>query len=285
MLWAPSWGGMLNGLLTLRGAWDKLRTDPVLKFFVAGVTFYGMATFEGPLLSIKSVSGLGHYTDWIIGHVHAGALGWNGFMLHGRRHVLLAGAAPVRHQAALALPELRRALANVGSTSGSAPSASCSTSPPCGHPRHLAGPDESIYDHPFQWGSKRTGPDLARVGTKYPNLWHYQHMTDPRSMSPGSLMPPYDWMADRKIDMGDTVVKLRAMKTLGVPYTDEDISEGSRRAEADGRAIAADLATQGVEVAWDSEMVAIIAYLQSLGKNTGAHVTTSAAVSNITTAK
>src|SRR4051812_32204583 len=83
MLWAPSWGGMLNGLLTLRGAWGKLRTDPVIKFFAAGVTFYGMATFEGPLLSIKSVSALAHYTDWIIAHVHAGALGWNGFMAAG----------------------------------------------------------------------------------------------------------------------------------------------------------------------------------------------------------
>ena len=83
MLWAPCWGGMLNGLLTLRGAWDKLRTDPVLKFFAAGVTFYGMATFEGPLLSIKSVNALAHYTDWIIGHVHGGALGWNGFMAAG----------------------------------------------------------------------------------------------------------------------------------------------------------------------------------------------------------
>ena len=83
MLWAPSWGGMLNGLLTLRGAWDKLRTDPVIKFFVVAVTFYGMSTFEGPLLSIKSVSALGHYTDWIIGHVHGGALGWNGFMTFG----------------------------------------------------------------------------------------------------------------------------------------------------------------------------------------------------------
>ena len=83
MLWAPSWGGMLNGLLTLRGAWHKVWGDPVLKFFVAGVTFYGMATFEGPLLSIKSVSALAHYTDWIIGHVHSGALGWNGFMAAG----------------------------------------------------------------------------------------------------------------------------------------------------------------------------------------------------------
>jgi cytochrome c oxidase cbb3-type subunit I/II len=83
MLWAPSWGGMLNGLLTLRGAWDKLRTDPVIKFFAAGVTFYGMATFEGPLLSIRAVNALSHYTDWTIGHVHSGALGWNGFMAAG----------------------------------------------------------------------------------------------------------------------------------------------------------------------------------------------------------
>ena len=83
MLWAPSWGGMLNGLLTLRGAWDKLRTDPVIKFMAASLTFYGMATFEGPLLSIKAVNALGHYTDWIIGHVHGGTLGWNGFMAAG----------------------------------------------------------------------------------------------------------------------------------------------------------------------------------------------------------
>lgn len=83
MLWAPSWGGMLNGLLTLRGAWDRLRTDPVIKFLAAGVTFYGMATFEGPLLSIKAVNSLSHYTDWTIGHVHSGTLGWNGFMAAG----------------------------------------------------------------------------------------------------------------------------------------------------------------------------------------------------------
>ena len=93
------WGGMLNGLLTLRGAWDKLRTDPVLKFFVVGVTFYGMATFEGPLLSIKRVNALAHYTDWIIGHVHARRARLE--RLHGRRHVLLARAAPLRHEAAL----------------------------------------------------------------------------------------------------------------------------------------------------------------------------------------
>ncbi|MBL8914490.1 MAG: cytochrome-c oxidase, cbb3-type subunit I, partial [Archangium sp.] len=89
MLWAPSWGGMLNGLLTLRGVWGRVREEPVLKFFVAGVTFYGMATFEGPLLSIKSVSALGHYTDWIIAHVHNGALGWNGFMAAGMFYFLV----------------------------------------------------------------------------------------------------------------------------------------------------------------------------------------------------
>ncbi|HXB98171.1 MAG TPA: cbb3-type cytochrome c oxidase subunit I, partial [bacterium] len=82
-LWAPSWGGMINGLLTLRGAWDKLRTDPVVKFFAAAVTFYGMATFEGPLMSIRAVNALAHDTDWVIGHVHGGTLGWNGFMAAG----------------------------------------------------------------------------------------------------------------------------------------------------------------------------------------------------------
>jgi len=80
MLIAPSWGGMINGLLTLRGAWDRVRTDPILKFMVVAVSFYGMATFEGPLLSIRAVNALGHYTNWIIGHVHSGALGWNGML-------------------------------------------------------------------------------------------------------------------------------------------------------------------------------------------------------------
>ncbi len=83
MLWMPSWGGMINGLLTLRGAWHKVAADPVLKFFVIGVTFYGMSTFEGPLLSINTVNSLSHYTDWTIAHVHAGTLGWNGFMTFG----------------------------------------------------------------------------------------------------------------------------------------------------------------------------------------------------------
>src|SRR5688572_30484666 len=83
MLWMPSWGGMINGLLTLRGAWNRVAEDAVLKFFVVGITFYGMATFEGPMLSVKSVNALSHYTDWNIAHVHGGALGWVGFMTFG----------------------------------------------------------------------------------------------------------------------------------------------------------------------------------------------------------
>jgi cytochrome c oxidase cbb3-type subunit I/II len=80
MLIAPSWGGMINGLLTLRGAWDRLRTDPILKFMVVGISFYGMSTFEGPMMSIRAVNGLAHFTNWVVGHVHSGALGWNGFI-------------------------------------------------------------------------------------------------------------------------------------------------------------------------------------------------------------
>jgi cytochrome c oxidase cbb3-type subunit I/II len=89
ILWMPSWGGMLNGLLTLRGAWDRVAKDPILKFFVVGITFYGMSTFEGPLLSVKAVNSLSHYTDWNIAHVHAGALGWVGYMVFGMAYWLI----------------------------------------------------------------------------------------------------------------------------------------------------------------------------------------------------
>jgi cytochrome c oxidase cbb3-type subunit I/II len=126
---------------------------------------------------------------------------------------------------------------------------------------------EFIYDHPFQWGSKRTGPDLHRVGGKYSHLWHYQHLSDPRSTSPGSNMPSYAWLAQRKVDLGDTAVKLSALKTLGVPYTADDIAQGNRELEDSARAISRDLSAQGIDVAWDSEMVALISYLQRLGKH------------------
>jgi cytochrome c oxidase cbb3-type subunit I/II len=100
MLWMPSWGGMINGLLTLRGAWKRVAEDPVLKFFVVAITFYGMSTFEGPLLSVKSVNALSHYTDWTIAHVHAGTLGWVGFMVFGMVYWL----APRLYQTPIAKP-------------------------------------------------------------------------------------------------------------------------------------------------------------------------------------
>ncbi len=89
MLWMPSWGGMINGLMTLSGAWDKLRTDPVMRFLVSSVAFYGMSTFEGPMMSIKAVNSLSHYTDWGIGHVHSGALGWVAFVSFGALYYLV----------------------------------------------------------------------------------------------------------------------------------------------------------------------------------------------------
>jgi cytochrome c oxidase cbb3-type subunit I/II len=482
MLWAPSWGGMLNGLFTLRGSWDKVRTDPVLKFFVAGLTFYGMATFEGPLLAIKSVSSLAHYTDWIIGHVHAGTLGWNGFMaagvfywlvprlygreLHSKRladlhfyvgtlgillyvvamwvsgvtqgmmwratnadgslmyptfvetllaikpmywmrlvggSLYFAGMVAMAYNLARTIaggrvvvtevevvrlapaePELpwteivfgkpviyvavilalaavfgvanaftsplvaivafavvlgavmsarasqahgaRQAwhrvlegraliftafsaiavliggvaeivpalvvepaeLASAGEGNGPRPYRAlelegrdvfiregCYTchsqmirplrfeTQRYGAPSTLA---ESALDHPFQWGSKRTGPDLARVGGKYPNMWHYQHLMDPRAITPGSNMPPYAHLADEKVDLATTREKLRAMRSLGVPYTDAQIVSAADDARAEGAAVAADLETGGVTAAPDSRMVAVIAYLQRLGK-------------------
>lgn len=477
MLWAPSWGGMLNGLLTLRGAWDKVRTEPVLKFFAAGITFYGMATFEGPLLSIKSVSSLAHYTDWIIGHVHAGALGWNGFMaagmfywlipklygreLHSKRWadlhfwmgtfgillyvgamwvsgvtqgmmwraenadgslvyptfvetliairpmywmrlvggslylvgmvlmganllltmrgaklltsavdvvveppapvvpwrdvvfgkpivltvaVLVLGgvglaanpyASPVFFLAALFValagivvfssarrrgaPVFHRVLEGraliftvfaaiavlVGGVAELVPAlivkpveiASKENVHPY-RPLELEGRDvfltegcytchsqmirplhfetarygapstlaESAFDHPFQWGSKRTGPDLAREGGKYPNLWHYRHMIDPRAITPGSNMPPYAHLADAKLDLARTSDKMLGLSRVGVPYTQEDMRGAEADARKQGEAIAHDLSTEGVNVAPDTQLVAVIAYLQRLGK-------------------
>ncbi|NMO21963.1 cytochrome-c oxidase, cbb3-type subunit I [Pyxidicoccus fallax] len=485
MLWAPSWGGMLNGLLTLKGAWYKLREDPVLKFLIAGVTFYGMATFEGPLLSIKSVSALGHYTDWIVGHVHSGALGWNGFMAAGMFYWLVprlygtklhstkaadahfwlgtvgillymvsmwisgvtqglmwratnpdgtllypnfvetllairpmyivrfaggsmylvgfimmawnlwktaaagkavdgettvvvedkapeAAVAPARVPAwvqvvtgrpllfalaiitatlflgwakpvralvligaiiamgefawivtrrereagkpswfgliegrPLAFTVLTLVAILIGGVAELLPTIMIKQAVPAHgaaqqpySPLELQGRDlyvregcytchsqmirpfvaetqrygdvsraeEFIYDHPFQWGSKRTGPDLHRLGGKYPNLWHYTHMMDPRATSPGSNMPPYPWLAENRIKVKEAPKKLALMQKLGVPYTNTDVDSAEDRQKAQAEAITADLATQGVKVAWDSEMVAIIAYLQRLGR-------------------
>ncbi|HEY0712741.1 MAG TPA: cytochrome-c oxidase, cbb3-type subunit I, partial [Polyangia bacterium] len=484
MLWAPSWGGMLNGLLTLRGAWNKLRQDPVLKFFVAGLTFYGMATLEGPLLSIKSVSALAHYTDWIVGHVHSGALGWNGFMAAGMFYWLvprldgtqlrsvkaaevhfwlgtlgiilyviamwvsaasqglmwratnpdgtlvypswvetlmairpmyivraLGGGmylvgfflmawnlwATVRRgravngvtevvveesvskgpgigavlagrplwftalgfvlatSFAIATPALalgfvagllifgeviwvlvrrgrqtgegsfvswfalieRRPFAFtvltliavlVGGVVELLPTIFARQAVPMtaamqkpytalelqgrdlyvregcytchsqmvrplmqdaarfGDPSRA---EEFIYDRPFQWGSKRTGPDLHRMGGRYPNLWHYTHLMDPRATSPGSNMPAYQWLATGRIDVKQGRKKLALMQKLGVPYTNAQIDVADLDQKNQALSVVDDLKQQHVTIAWDSEMVAMIAYLQRLGRDTG----------------
>jgi cytochrome c oxidase cbb3-type subunit I/II len=425
MLWAPSWGGMINGLLTLRGAWHLLRTDPIIKFFVTALTFYGMATFEGPLLSIKSVSALGHYTDWIIGHVHAGALGWNGMLTFGMMYYLVprlwktklyseklatnhfwiatlgillyyismvtAGITEglmwqaMTPDGRLVYPDFIetvvrivplywvRALGgslfiigffimvyNICKTIQSAPAEQgdseakvpmrhavfAKPDPKEGHsklegmatvfsvlafiaiavgsfieiyptlslhkyitptnmiepytPLELAGRDiyvsegcytchsqqirpipaevlrygkastveESMYDHPFQWGSKRIGPDLARVGKKYPNLWHFQHMVDPRSVTPKSIMPTYRWMVEKDTDFLILRKKLSIMKTLDVPYDDDTVANADIKAQKEAMVIAEDLKANGVNVPnlEKKQIVALIAYLQALGQ-------------------
>ncbi len=478
MLWAPSWGGMLNGLLTLRGAWNKVRTDPVLKFFAAGVTFYGMSTFEGPLLAIRSVNSLSHYTDWTIGHVHSGTLGWNGFMAAGMFYwmaprlwntklystrladlhfwigmvgILLYIASmwvsgitqglmqnAVTPQGVLAYPNFIDSLIaskgmlytrafggalylvgflllayNIGRTilfkspavatvevevNDAEPREALTlwksvTSAPFLYsclivvfafiwgiergklgtlafvllvetciiaalhlklsgakwsqwyeellqswfpftvltfiavvaggviqllptilmdqtkdvagpmqvvytPLELAGRDlyvregcynchsqmirplvgevlrygkstaltESIYDHPFQWGSKRTGPDLQREGGKYPNMWHFQHMLNPRSTSVGSIMPAYPWLFTQKFDPAVIPNRIAVLRTLGVPFPPATAEEIQKNYLAQGQLIADDLAKSGVKIQPDKEIIAIIAYLQQLGR-------------------
>jgi len=422
MLWAPSWGGAVNGILTLRGAWHLLRTNPIIKFFVAAITFYAMATFEGPLLSIKAVNSLGHYTDWIVGHVHLGALGWNGFLSFGMIYfivpklwstelyskklanihfwigilgilfyyvsMLAAGITQglmwraVDTNGSLVYPDfvetvirilplfLFRALGgvlflggfvlmlyNVCKTIKQAPKeleeetvqVKISSSTPVhqerGHrklegmaaaftilaliailvgsiieivptlsvnkyvntenkvepftPLELEGRDiyvkegcftchsqmirtipsdvlrygaastieESMYDRPFQWGSKRTGPDLARLGKKYPDLWHYMHMEDPRAVIKESIMPAYPWLITSTIDFDSLEKKVAVSNKLGVPYSDEDLSDTSERAKEQAKKIADVLKKQGVkEDVSDKQITALIAYLQALGQ-------------------
>lgn len=421
MLWAPSWGGMINGLLTLKGSWHLLRTEPLIKFFVAALTFYGMSTFEGPLLSIKSVSALGHYTDWIIGHVHSGTLGWNGFLVFGMIYYLvprlwktelyskkllenhfwigltgvllyyismvtagitqglmwramnkdgtlvypdfietvvrivplywvraLGGAlyiigflmmcynifktirlappqtAPEAQEVSrsgftevstathrnlegmgLAFSVLAFLAIAVGSVIEIYPTLSLHKYITPANiiepytPLELAGRDlyikegcylchsqqirpivsevlrygkastleESMYDHPFQWGSKRTGPDLSRVGKKYPNLWHFSHMMDPRAITPKSIMPNYPWLAEKDTDYLVLRKKLSVMKYLGVPYEEDVIANADIYAQKQAKEIAADLELNGAPRGLEGkQIVALIAYLQSLGQ-------------------
>jgi cytochrome c oxidase cbb3-type subunit I/II len=126
---------------------------------------------------------------------------------------------------------------------------------------------EFVYDHPFQWGSKRTGPDLAREGGKYPDSWHFNHMNDPRIMSPGSIMPAYPWLLEDRIDTSSTAAKIRAMKTLGVPYLAgfDKIANADLMNQASG--IQTSLANDKIRIPKDAEIIALIAYLQRLGKD------------------
>jgi len=124
---------------------------------------------------------------------------------------------------------------------------------------------EYVYDHPFLWGSKRTGPDLHRVGEKYTNAWHYNHMLDPTSMSPGSIMPPYPWLISQQLDITTTEAKIRAMQTLGVPYSANFDKEANVKLMEQADLISADLKQNNINVKSDKEIIALIAYLQRLG--------------------
>lgn len=422
MLIAPSWGGMVNGLLTLRGAWDKVRDEPILKMFAVGVTAYGMATFEGPLLSLKNVNAIAHFTDWIVAHVHVGALGWNGLLtfailywiipriynttIYSKKlmnvHFWLATLGIVFYaipmywsgftqglmwkeftaEGTLQYPEFLKItiqilplhiLRSVGGTlylsgfivliynivktikQGSlvanepaeAPALEKSTLFKKGEfwhailekkpitftvgaiimiviggavemiptftiksniptiasvkpytPLELQGRDiyiregcnachsqwvrpfrseterymgeyskagEYVYDHPFLWGSKRTGPDLMREGGKYPDSWHYHHMINPQTMSPGSIMPAYQWLAEQELDKSTTTKKLKAMKSLGVPYTAEEIERANEDLMKQAEGISQNLKKEGIALDSNKELVAMIAYLQRLG--------------------
>ena len=129
--------------------------------------------------------------------------------------------------------------------------------------------EESMYDRPFQWGSKRTGPDLARVGGKYPHLWHYRHFINPRDVIEQSLMPNYGWLLENKVDFYGLRKKLQVLKNLGVPYSPDQVGNADRLAEEEALRVVAELKEQGAPVTdklAQSEMVALIAYIQSLGK-------------------
>jgi len=419
MLIAPSWGGMINGLLTLRGAWDKVRQEPVLKFMVVAVTAYGMATFEGPMLSLKNVNAIAHFTDWVVSHVHIGALGWNGFLTFGILYWLIpkiyntnlyskklanvhfwigtlgivfyasamywSGIAQslmwkefnplgllqypnfletvtqiipmyiiravggtfylagivlmtynlyktvkqghfVNDEAAEAAPihkpDKKEKISHrwlekrpwqftlaatvvvlIGGLVEFLPTFLVKSNIPTISsvkpytPLELLGRDvyikegcvschsqlvrpfrseterygeyskagEYVYDHPFLWGSKRTGPDLHRVGKKYPNLWHYLHMENPSAMSPGSIMPPYPWLLTNELDTTNLASKINVMRKLGVPYEEgyELIAHEDLRKQAE--AIALDLQNNGAPAEPNKEIIALIAYLQRLG--------------------
>ena len=421
MLIAPSWAGMLNGLLTLRGAWDRVRDNPILKFMAVAVTAYGMATFEGSMLSLKSVNAISHFTDWTVAHVHVGALGWNGMLSFGILYWMVpkmwgielyskklanshfwistlgivffavpmywSGIAQslmwkqftllgvlqypnflettlqiipmhiirsfggllyflgmfmlvynlmktakngkfIRNEEAEAAPyekdadKLKRGtihrwlekrpvkfallslvVVSIGGLVEIVPTFLIKSNIPTiaavkpYTPLELQGRDvyiregcvschsqlvrpfrseterygeyskagEYVYDHPFLWGSKRTGPDLARVGKKYPNVWHYLHLEDPRQMSPGSIMPRYPWLLTQTLDVSTTPAKINAMRSLGVPYEKGYENFANQDLEKQANEITKDLINNGIPAESDKDIIALIAYLQRLG--------------------
>jgi cytochrome c oxidase cbb3-type subunit I/II len=423
MLIFPSWGGMINGLLTLRGAWDKVREDVILKFMVVAVTAYGMSTFEGPMLSLKSINAVAHFSDWIIAHVHIGGLGWNGMLTFGILYWLLPRmyktelyskklanihfwlatlgilfyAIPMYwagfQQVAMwkqftpsgqlkyqfletvtymapfyAMRALGGTLYLTGAIIGmvnyfktiskgtlianedaQAPALEKEYTQHAGEhwhrwierrptpflllsliviligglvelvptflvksniptissvkpytPLELQGRDiytregcytchsqmirpfrseterygeyskagEFVYDHPFQWGSKRTGPDLAREGSgnlKKSNTWHYNHFEEPNSISTGSVMPSYAFLIDDNLDTATTPLKINAMRTLGVPYAADYANKANQDLMLQAKGIADDLQKDGIKVAPTKEIIALIAYMQRLG--------------------
>jgi len=423
MLVAPSWGGMLNGLFTLRGAWDKVREDAVLKFMVVAITCYGMATFEGPMLSIKNVNAISHFTDWTIAHVHVGALGWNGFLtfsvlywlipkmwnttLYSKKlasthfwigtigivlyvvpmywagftqsimwksfteegqlkfqfletvtHIVplyavrsIGGALYISGVFVMVYNLIKTAKQGSFIANEAAEAAPLAKQPAVVHgkqywhrwiekrpmqmlvfslvavaigglveliptflvksniptissvkpytPLELYGRDiyiregcylchsqmvrpfrdevarygeyskagEFVYDHPFQWGSKRTGPDLARLGGKYPDSWHYNHMMDPQSMSPGSIMPTYGWLYNDEIDTLRIPNMIWAMRKLGVPYPDGYEQKATADLDGQAKAIQSSLKDAKINAQNNKEILALIAYLQRLGKD------------------
>ncbi|MGG9963458.1 cytochrome-c oxidase, cbb3-type subunit I [Ferruginibacter sp. SUN106] len=423
MLIFPSWGGMINGLLTLRGAWDRVRDDVILKFMVVAVTAYGMATFEGPMLSLKSVSAISHYTDWIIAHVHVGALGWNGMLTFGvlywiiprifktqlyskkmaNNHFWLstlgilfyaipmywagiqqslmwkqftdagqlkytfletvtymrpfyamrslggtlyligvifmivnlyktvrtgklvaneeAEAAPlqkeyVKHEGEhwhrwierkpVQLMLLSLVVILIGGMIELVPTFLIKSNVPTiasvkpYTPLELEGRDiyvregcyvchsqmirpfrseterygeyskagEFVYDHPFQWGSKRTGPDLAREGTgnlKKTDGWHFRHFREPSSMSLGSVMPAYPFLLSNDLDISNTEAKINAMRTLGVPYEKGYEKNAVADLVTQSQQISNNLVNDSIRISPKKEVIALIAYIQRLG--------------------
>ena len=429
MLIAPSWGGMINGLLTLRGAWDKVRDNADLKFIVVALTAYGMSTFEGPMMSLKTVNAISHFTDWTIAHTHIAGMGWNGGLIFGMMYWLvpklfntqihskklanvhfwiatlgiLLFAIPLywagitqwlmlreyTEDGILAYPNFLEtttqilpmyvyrivggtlyfagillffvnivktikagnmlaneeteapALVNLQSRDASGetihrwlerkgvrfsilvfialaiggaveiiPMLKIESNIPKiqsvtpysaleleGRDIYIANGcynchsqqvralryetdrygeyskiGEFVYDHPFQWGSRRTGPDLARAGyvgsSTYKNAaWHYNHFIEPQEISPKTIMPAYPWFIKKDVKVEKVQTKLKAMQTLGVPYSDEYIEHATAEYMKQAEEISANLKESGIEVEPTKEVIAVIAYLHKLGRD------------------